>query len=152
MMPTVRGVMAFSIAAGSMVNVEAVLLDDEQFDTRLIAGAHHVVGILQPQRHRLLDDDVLARSGAGDGVLWMHSARGQDRDGVDVLPRQEIVDIVMRGNAVFRRDGVGAGAYRIADRGKPRPIDMIAAQQIRMPLHDTPASEQAKSDHTSLFC
>ena len=42
-------------------NVEAVLLDDEQLDAGFVAGADHLVGILQPQRHRLFDDDMLSR-------------------------------------------------------------------------------------------
>ena len=50
-------------------NVEAVLLDDEQLDAGFVAGADHVVGILQPQRHRLLDDDMLAGLRAGDDML-----------------------------------------------------------------------------------
>ena len=128
-------------------NVEAVLLDDEQLDARLVAGADHVVGILQPQRHRLFDDDVLAGPGAGDDMLGMHSARRQHRDRVDVLPRQKIIDVVMRRNAELRRDGIGARANGIADGDETGPIDMIAAQQIGVTLRDASASEQAKSDH-----
>ena len=77
----------------------------------------------------------------------MHSARRQHRNRVDVLSRQKIVDIVMRRNAEFRCDRVGARANRIADGDQPGPIDMTAAQQIGVTLGDASAPEQAKSDH-----
>ena len=41
-------------------HVEAVLLHHEQPDAVLVAGADHLVGVVERQRHRLLDDDVLA--------------------------------------------------------------------------------------------
>ena len=75
-------------------NVEAILLDDEQLDAGLVAGADHVVGVLQPQRHRLLDDDVLSGLRAGDDMGGMHSARRQHRHRVDILPGEKVVDVV----------------------------------------------------------
>ena len=82
----------------------------------------------------------------------MHSARRQNRDRVDILAREKLVDIVDGRNAEFRGDGVRARANGIADRDEAGAIDMTAAQQIGMALGDTPASEQAKSDHeTSLL-
>ena len=130
-------------------NVETVLLDDEQLDAGLVAGADHVVGILKPQRHRLFDDDMLSGPGAGDDMLRVHSARRQHRDRVDILPRQKVIDIVVCGNAELRCDGVGARANRIADGDETGPVDMIAAQQLGVTLRDASASEQAKSDHTN---
>ena len=76
-------------------NVEAVLLDDEQFDAGFVAGADHGVGILQPQRHRLFDDDMLSRFSAGDDMLRMHAARRQHRHRVDILAGEKIVDVVV---------------------------------------------------------
>ena len=80
----------------------------------------------------------------------MHSARRQHRDRVDVLAGEKIVDVVDRGNAELRRDRVGTRANGVADGDEPGSVDMIAAQQIGVTLGDTPASEQAKSDHGSL--
>jgi hypothetical protein len=90
---------------------------------------------------------MFAGAGAGDDMLGMHSAAGQDRDGVDVLPRQEICDVVTGGNAELRDDGVGARPLRIPDRDQTGALDMIAAQQLGVTLRDPSTSEQAKSDH-----
>ena len=109
-------------------NVESVLLDDEQLDAGLVAGTDHVVGVLQPQCHRLFDDDVLPGPCAGDDVLGMHSTRRQHRDRVDILPRQKIIDVIMRRNAELRRNGVGAHLDRIADGDKTGPVDMTTPQ------------------------
>jgi len=80
-------------------------------------------------------------------MLGMHSARREHRDGVDILPRQKIIDLVIRGNAELRRDGVRTRANRVADSDEAGPVDMIAAQQFGMTLGDASATEQAKSDH-----
>ena len=84
-------------------------------------------------------------------MFRMHSARRQHRDRVDILPRQKIVDIVVRRNAELRCDGIGARADRIADGDETGPVDMIAAQQVGMTLRDASTSEQAKSDHEKPF-
>ena len=128
-------------------NVEAILLDDEQLDAGFVAGADHVVGVLQPQRHRLLDDGVLAGLRAGDDMGGMHAARRQHRHRIDVLPGEEVVDVIDGGNAEFRRDRVGAVANGVTNGNEPGSVDMIAAQKFGVALCDTPASEQAKSDH-----
>ena len=57
----------------------------------------------------------------------------------------------MRRHAESRRDGVGALAHGIADRDQARACDVIAAQQIGVALGDTPAPEQAESDHWASF-
>ena len=128
-------------------NVEAVLLDDEQLDAGLVAGADHVVGVLQPQRHRLLDDDVLSGLRAGDDMGGMHAARRQHRHRIDILAGEKVVDVVDRRHAELRGDRVGAAANGVANGDEPGSVDMIAAQKVRVALCDTPASEQAESDH-----
>jgi len=131
-------------------NVETVLLHDEELDAGLIAGPDHLVGILEPERHRLFDDHVLARSCAGDDMGGMHPARGEHRDGVDVLAREKIVDVVLRRHAKLRRNRIRSRADGIAGRNQPCALDVIAAQKIGVTLGDAPASEQAKSDHRKL--
>src|SRR5262245_10193061 len=46
--------------------VEAVLLDDEHLDAGLITGLNHVIGVLQPQRHWLLNHHMFSGLGASD--------------------------------------------------------------------------------------
>jgi hypothetical protein len=58
----------------------------------------------------------------------MHSARRQDRNGVDVLPSEKVVDIVEAGNAELGGDGIGPRANRIADSDETGPVDMAATQ------------------------
>ena len=43
-------------------------------------------------------------------MLGMHSARCQDRDRVDLLAREKVVDVVVAGNAELRGDGLGTRA------------------------------------------
>ena len=117
-----------------------------------ITGADHVVGVLQPQRHRLFDHDMLSGPGAGNDMRGVHSARRQNRNRVDILPRQKIIDVVAGRNAELRGDGVGARANRIADGNETGPLDMTTAQQLGMTLRDASTSEQAKSDHHSFLC
>src|ERR1700722_1391871 len=95
---------------------------------------------------------MLSGPGAGNDMRRMHSARGQDRNRVDVLPRQKIVDVVAGRNAEFRGDGVGTRANWIADCNETGPLDMTTAQQLGMTLRDASTSEQAKSDHNSFLC
>jgi hypothetical protein len=90
---------------------------------------------------------MFSRSGAGDDMFGMHSARRQDRHRVDVRAGEKIIDFVSRGNAELRRNGVGSGADRIADGYQSGPIDMTTAQQFGMTLGNAATSEQAKSDH-----
>ena len=92
---------------------------------------------------------ALAQAMTCSGV---HSARGQDRNRVDILPRQKIIDLVAGRDAELRGDGVGARANRIAHRNETGPLDMTTAQQLGMPLRDASTSEQAKSDHHSFLC
>ncbi len=96
-------------------NIEAILFDDKQLDAGFVAGADHVVRILQPQRHRLFDNHMLSRPCTGDDMLGMHSTRRQDRNRVDLFLRQKVIDIVIGRHAELRRDRIGARANRIAD-------------------------------------
>ena len=76
--------------------------------------------------------------------LGMHPAGGQDRDGVDVLARQELADVISGRNAELRRDSVGARPLRITDRDQTSALDMIAAEQLGVMLRDPSTSEQAQ--------
>jgi hypothetical protein len=71
---------------------------------------------------------MLAGTGAGDDVLGMHPAGGEDRDDVNVLSHQESTDIVTGGDTELRCHRIGARADRIADRDKTGPADVIAAR------------------------
>src|SRR5260221_8811135 len=77
----------------------------------------------------------------------MHPAWRQDCDGVNVLSREKIFDIVLGGHVKFRRYGISARTNRVADGGKLGPLDMTAAQQLRMTLCNTSAPKQSESDH-----
>src|SRR5258707_14386385 len=90
---------------------------------------------------------MLARLGAGDHMLRMQSAGRQHRNGIDILPAEKIVDVVMRGNVEFRGDRVGTRGNRIADGDETGAVDMMAAQQLGMTLGDATATKQAKSEH-----
>jgi hypothetical protein len=74
---------------------------------------------MKPQRHRLLDDDMLAGLGTFDDVARVQAARRQDRDRADVFPRQKLVDVVMRRLAEFRRNRIGACTDGIATSFAP---------------------------------
>jgi hypothetical protein len=81
----------------------------------------------------------------------VQSAGGQDRDRVDILSRQKIINTVMRWNVEPRCERVGACLDRVAYCGQPSPADMIASQQLGMTLCDAATSEQAKSNHDNFL-
>jgi hypothetical protein len=92
-----------------------------------------------------------ALSCASDDVLRMHPARCQDCNGINVFPRQKMVDIVIGGNPKFGRYSVGARANRVADSVKLSLPNIVATQQFRMALRNATASEQPKFDHQTFL-
>jgi hypothetical protein len=67
----------------------------------------------------------------------MHSAWCQHRDRVDILPRKKIIDVIMRGNAELRGNGVGTCPYGIANGDETGPVDMTTPQQLGVALRNT---------------
>jgi hypothetical protein len=87
----------------------------------------------------------------------VHPARCQDRDHIQILARQELVNIVKCRNIESRRNGIGSLADGIANCNKFGALNQAASEQIGMSFCDTATSEQAKSDHISctiadIFC
>jgi hypothetical protein len=109
-------------------NVETILLHDEKLHPGLVAGADHVISILQPKRHRLLDDDMLSRACACYRVLRMHPAGRQDSHGVHVLARKKLVYIIVGINTEFGSERVGPRLQDVADGDQPCSVNVIATK------------------------
>ena len=80
------------------------VLSDHQGDSRLVGGVNHVPALLHGNRHGLLDDDMFAGFGGGDGQRRVGVVGGADVDRLDVGIAQHFVDIQV--------DGVDAGFFR----------------------------------------
>src|SRR5439155_24156776 len=62
-------------------------------DVASLRSFDHAVGLVDGRRHRLVDMDVLARLDRFERVLGVEPDRGDDRDQVDVIALQEVVDV-----------------------------------------------------------
>jgi len=58
----------------------------------LLSRLHHGLGVPQRERHRLLDDDVLAGVGGDDRLLGVDSIGRLNPDGLDFRIRHELLD------------------------------------------------------------
>jgi hypothetical protein len=83
-------------------------------------------------------------------MLMMHTARRQNRNSIDIIPCQKIIDIATGWNTELRCDRIGPLAVRIADGDESGTVYMISAQQLGMTLGNTPAAAQAKSNHRAI--
>ncbi|GCC47054.1 hypothetical protein chiPu_0031261, partial [Chiloscyllium punctatum] len=75
--------------------------------------------------------------------------RRQHGNRVDILACQEFVHVVMGRNSELPGNRIRPRADRIADRNQACSRDVIATQEVGMALGDTPAPEQAESDHAT---
>ena len=72
-----------------VAGVPAVEADLER-DAGPLDGGDDPVGVGERHRHRLLDEDRLARLGRGDAELGVRGRGARDRDGVDVGCREQL--------------------------------------------------------------
>ena len=79
---SVRGAGGRGVAGG---------LHDTQRDARVPARGDHGVALRGTDRHRLFDQNVLARGGSPDHVLLVATVRRRDEDDIDVGTLQEVV-------------------------------------------------------------
>src|SRR5438270_12044247 len=63
--------------------VEAVAVAHDERHARLAGGVDHGPALLQRERHRLLDQQMLAMRGGKTGLLGVELVRGGDVDGFD---------------------------------------------------------------------
>ena len=89
------------------------------------AGGDHGVRVGQAEGHRLLDQDVLAGAGGGQGLGRVPPAGGAHADGVHVGAGQERLVARLAGHAELR-GGVG-GAEASARRHRDEPAPGVAA-------------------------
>jgi len=86
----------------------------------------HPVGIVETERHRLFDDDVLAMLEGEENVLGVVLRRGRDVDRVDARARAQRLDArVCLGREVARErcDCPGVGIGRRREPGVRMPED-----------------------------
>jgi hypothetical protein len=57
----------------------------------LVTRCDHRIGIIQPQRHRLFDNDMLASPGREDGMFGVHSAGSKHDHHLDIRVTQHLL-------------------------------------------------------------
>ena len=77
------------LAHGLVGGLGTALQGHGEPDAGVAAGGDHGVRVVGRERHRLLDQDVFAGAGGGDGLGGVRSARRADADGVHVGAGQE---------------------------------------------------------------
>src|SRR5439155_20577635 len=90
------------------------------------------VGFIDGGGHRLVDVHVLAGVDRLEGVLGVQADRGYDRDQVDVVALQEVVDVRDgRGDAETLRCSARSFEYGVADRGHDDAIGDVVLGHVR---------------------
>jgi broad-specificity NMP kinase len=94
--------------------VEAMGMSAEELDTMLLRRVVHSLGVVQTQRHRLFDDDVLLVLRRDDRMLRVQFRRRGDIDGVDIGALAELFDAVVGFGVEIGAEAIeGGGALRI---------------------------------------
>ena len=94
-------------------NVEPVLFDDEQTDPDRIAGADHGVRIIERERHRLFNEDVLAMGSRSSDVLAMKLMRCGDVDGFDLRVGAHVFDCRISACLVFAAEALSRWTFSL---------------------------------------
>ena len=110
------------------------------------AAAHDRVGVLERQRDRLLEQDVLAGGEGRLGPLAVQRRRQADVDGVDLRVPERRLEIVGQLCADRGRDRSGPVAPTRGDRLDAHPIAERAVVRGVRGGHE-PAAEDRDRDH-----
>jgi hypothetical protein len=122
---------------------------DHQRHARLVDAAADRVRILERQRERLLDEDVLAGGERGEHDLGVRLRRDEDADGRDVRIGQQLrVVSVQPRLRERRREGRARGDVAIRERddlnaGEPRERRSVALAR------DLPATDQSECERAA---
>src|SRR5262249_48043261 len=109
---------------GAVGVAEARRKDGTQLDAVAVARLDDAVAALRGDLHRLLDDDVLARLGGGDGRLQVGAAGRADDDHVHVRPGQGGGQVRGGGGGVqplFVGHRLGAARNAVEEGDEPGP-------------------------------
>ena len=103
--------------------MEAQVEADAEHESALARGSHHRAGVAGAERHRLLDEDVLARLERRDRLLGMQRVRRREVDGVDRGVGEHIRELrVGHDAAVASRERAGLAEIAAADRDDARAL------------------------------
>src|SRR5262249_47215755 len=115
------------------------------------AGRNHFVAAGQRNFERLLDDNVLAGGGRGEGRFQMRSTGRADIDDVEPGVLQKFVVVgVNRASANDRGDLLPVLALRSKDGDGFRPADV--ADRPRMKRRNHPTANDSKTDFAHDRC
>ena len=108
------------------VTVVTPVVEDGERLLALLGRRDHLIGLLDGDAHRLLEDDMLARVEALDGQLGMGVVRGDDNGEVHGLVGIESLVGGVGGDAgeVLRRD-LDSGGIDVADGRKDHPVGAV---------------------------
>lgn len=108
-------------------------LDDLEANACPFAGLDHRRAVGDTGRHRLFDEDVLARRGCSNHLVAMCGVWRCDQHRIDVRPRQERLVAGLEGGAVILRQLLGPASAR--DRHELRPTHMLGDALRMGPAH-----------------
>jgi hypothetical protein len=91
---------------------------------------------------------MTTRLGDAYGDVRVRTARREHGHGVDVLHREQVVERLEPGHAVFLAVGAGARFFRVANGGESGGGDLTGAEQLGMTLGDSAAADDGESDHS----
>src|SRR5258708_18021366 len=95
-------------------NIKAILLDNKEARANGVACPNHRIGIIERQRHRLLDDYVATVLGEGDYVFRVPAALGKNHDDIRSYHLHHLVHVIKVRYRELPADTLCLGFIRIA--------------------------------------
>jgi hypothetical protein len=136
---------------GGHVVAEAVLRHDGQDPVVLGGGRDHRVALLERGCHRLLDEHVDAGAQRGDRQLGVRGRRRRDADEVQVLCREQVLDLFVRpggGEAELRAQRGGLAGSDVA-QGDDLALSPEPPVAVDVGAGDPAGPDDADPEHCS---
>src|SRR5207248_1539532 len=128
-------------------DIESVLFDHEESHAVQVARGNHGVSVVKRQRHGLFHNNVLPVRCQSNHVLRMISTLGEHHNDIHLLATHHLVHIGVGRHLKLASELVCLLHYDVTDGSQRCPVDLPVAEQLGVPLCDTPAAHQADSQH-----
>ena len=121
-------------------------MEDREHPSGPPGGLDHAIGLGQRDRHRLVDDDVLAGLERLHGQVGVGVVRGRDHDQIDVGGRDELREGLVGRDAALAGGLLAPAGVARRDRPQLEPIGPPDQVAVEDPA-GVAVADDANSDH-----